>query len=934
MSVESKDYIPKKGAALSPQEFIKKSKVASQVLLLLWKRSRELQKQPGELVKLLIAPCFVFALLVLIYESFNKPAPILILLAGGFIEPYVIPIAFWVIVVKTVIYVMNEKALKLNEAMRMMGMIDVSYWIALFISEGLLYGLVVSLLCNLFTFYNPCPSGFDALCSPNDTLFRAASWGSVYSLYFCYCLAAVPFSFFLCSFFDTAQTASIFTIGLLLGMYVAFCAGLIQSTDSSVLSWCCLLPPMALQVGALTLSASTSQQSQHIYPSIHRVNGILVADIIIYSLAAWYFSQVWPNKNGASKAWNFCFKRTFWIPVGTTSTVETSNPVTMADVEECSNDPLVPIESVNQSLTGHPSVVLKNLTKKFSSATVVDALSLEMYENQITALLGHNGAGKTTTINMLIGSISATSGDAHVYNSSLNDMAAVRSSLGVCPQHDVLFENLTVAEHIIFFSMLKGFTHQAALEEASQLTSLFHLSKRRSHTGTELSGGQRRKLSVAIAVCGGSKFIVLDEPTAGMDPLARRELWDLLSHLRQGRTILLTTHYMDECEVLGDRIAIMNLGKLVCAGSCLFLKKQYGAGYRLIFDKGLGWTESSETSLVTYVHKYIPEATIVRDANAMETCIFLLPFASMPKYAALFSQLEIDNAHAPKIALISPSSQSSPPPPPPPKRLAVGDAPPSTHSWSSMGIKNYGISISSLEEVFLKVGGDDSVTPSSSVGAGLGIGSDVKYEFSLIRQIVGIARRRLAYSMHDFTTLPLIALPIGGAIGCAVLYSKAIISNYVLQAFALSAIYMGTYLGVPGLVGEFLVRERESRLRNLLTVCGCDFRAYWIGNFLGDIALLSIPLLTTWISWAAADMKNYISSPSSAAGGFFVFLIFMYELIGFRYVVHLALYQSFIASLLATSCPFPRPMCIATCARTCLPVQRQRQHSCLFLSSE
>lgn len=114
--------------------------------------------------------------------------------------------------------------------------------------------------------------------------------------------------------------------------------------------------------------------------------------------------------------------------------------------------------------------------------------------------------------------------------------------MGVCPQHDVLFENLTVEEHILFFSQLKGFSLEQAQEEVEELTPKFHLEERMHHFSHELSGGQRRKLSVAVAISGGSKFIVLDEPTAGMDPLARRELWDLLASLRHGRTMLLTTH--------------------------------------------------------------------------------------------------------------------------------------------------------------------------------------------------------------------------------------------------------------------------------------------------------------------------------------------------------------------------------------------------------
>ena len=367
-------------------------------------------------------------------------------------------------------------------------------------------------------------------------------------------------------------------------------------------------------------------------------------------------------------------------------------------------------------------------------------------------------------------------------------------------------------------------------------------------------------------MCGGSKLVVLDEPTAGMDPLARRELWDLLSSLRTGRTILLTTHYMDECEVLGDRIGIMNLGKIVCVGSCLFLKKRYGTGYRLIFEKGLNWVPSSERVLEELVKKFVPGAMRAQDElNATESCSFLLPFSTESGYSALFALLEGEGV----------GSDGS--------KVAVSSC------LAELGAAGFGLSISSLEEVFLKVGGDDSVTPKPPVlmGPSSGIGgvqSDQGKLSLMKRQVVGIMRRRLVHASRDFVTIPLVLLPVGGAVASAVLYSLKVIENPVLQVFALSAIYMGTYLGVPGLISEFLVREKESRLRNLLIVCGTDFRAYWLGNFFGDLLLLAPALLVTYVSWGAADMTGFISSPSNAAGGFFIFFVFLYELVGFSYL--------------------------------------------------
>ncbi|CAE7418986.1 ABCA3 [Symbiodinium microadriaticum] len=261
-------------------------------------------------------------------------------------------------------------------------------------------------------------------------------------------------------------------------------------------------------------------------------------------------------------------------------------------------------------------------------------------------------------------------------------MDQIRLTMGVCPQHDVLFENLSVKEHILFFSQLKGSTRHQAEQEATELTSTFHLEERLDHTGSELSGGQRRKLSVAIAVCGGSKFVVLDEPTAGMDPLARRELWDLLANLRKGRTILLTTHYMD-ADVLGDRVGIMSLGELQCMGSTQFLKATYGAGYKLIPDKDLAL-------LTDYVQEGVPCSTFNMDESSDVQAVYMLPFDSIGHFGSFFTRLGGD--------------------------------------MKSLHVKKFGVMITSLEDVFLKVGEDHSVTPQGHDYLPKGIGAERAYD--------------------------------------------------------------------------------------------------------------------------------------------------------------------------------------------------------------
>lgn len=199
-----------------------------------------------------------------------------------------------------------------------------------------------------------------------------------------------------------------------------------------------------------------------------------------------------------------------------------------------------------------------------------------MYNGQIFALLGHNGAGKSTTISMLTGLLTKTTGSARIFDNDLfNQMSQVRNYMGVCPQHDVLFDMLTPEEHLDIFYDFKGGDPARKAEEILSLIVDVGLAPDKSKQAGRLSGGNRRKLSVAIAICGNSRLVLLDEPTAGMDLSARRSLWDMLKNYRSNRIIILTTHYMDEADVLGDRIGIMAKGKIRCLGSSLFLKNRF-----------------------------------------------------------------------------------------------------------------------------------------------------------------------------------------------------------------------------------------------------------------------------------------------------------------------------------------------------------------------
>ena len=188
-----------------------------------------------------------------------------------------------------------------------------------------------------------------------------------------------------------------------------------------------------------------------------------------------------------------------------------------------------------------------------------------------------NGAGKTTTFSMLTGLIPQTSGTVDYFSYNIDsDMEEVRKIMGVCPQFDILFDDLTVIEHLELYANLKGMPKLEISAAVSKMIIDLKLEDKTNYQAKNLSGGQKRKLSTGIAFIGGSKLIFLDEPTTGMDPTNRRVVWDLLKKYKEDRIIILTTHFMDEAEYLGDRIGIMGDGVLKCCGSVGFLKNVYG----------------------------------------------------------------------------------------------------------------------------------------------------------------------------------------------------------------------------------------------------------------------------------------------------------------------------------------------------------------------
>lgn len=205
-----------------------------------------------------------------------------------------------------------------------------------------------------------------------------------------------------------------------------------------------------------------------------------------------------------------------------------------------------------------------DLTKKYKDTTAVDKLNLQVKQGELFSLLGVNGAGKTTTIKMLSCLTQPTSGDAILNGKSIRkDAAAVKAMIAVSPQETAVAPGLSVCENLELMCGIYGFTKEKRSTKIAELTQLLGLEAVLKKKAGKLSGGWQRRLSIAMALISEPEILFLDEPTLGLDVLARSDLWELIRSLKGKVTIILTTHYMEEAEALSDRIAIMKDGKLL-----------------------------------------------------------------------------------------------------------------------------------------------------------------------------------------------------------------------------------------------------------------------------------------------------------------------------------------------------------------------------------
>ncbi|KYO30944.1 hypothetical protein Y1Q_0016343 [Alligator mississippiensis] len=551
---------------------------------------------------------------------------------------------------------MTSEKRKHKELMKMMGLQDSAFWL----SWSLLYAINISIMsCALTAIFF-------------SEFFLMSSFSAVWLLFFLYGISSIHFVFLLSSLLKKHKTTA--NVGFLLTFAFGFLSLIVLLTKlpAPLEIALGLLCPFAFNVGfakifhlekyGIGFSFSNLMEESHFLLKIYI---ILILDAILYMVLAIYFDKVLPDKYGIPYPPLFFLKSSYWSKSRRDYTGE--RPEIEQNRERIFNDNM---ERVPPEFVGKEAIRLNNIKKiygkKDQKAEALRGLFLNIYEGQITALLGHSGAGKTTLLNVLSGFIKASDGSATIYNyhlSEIGDRERIRERIGFCPQFNIQFEVLTVKENLQIVAGIKGIQSSEAKREVQNILTLLDMTSIQDIQADKLSGGQKRKLSLGIAMLGDPQVLLLDEPTAGLDPCSRHQVWTLLKEYKPGRVTLFSTQFMDEADVLADRKAFISCGRIKCVGSSLFLKKKWGIGYHLRMHVSEHCDSERMSSLV---REYVPNATF--SGQSENELRYILPMENVDKFPDLFCSLD---------------------------------------SHSDEGIVNYGVTMTTLEDVFMKLEGED-----------------------------------------------------------------------------------------------------------------------------------------------------------------------------------------------------------------------------------
>ncbi|KAI9006845.1 P-loop containing nucleoside triphosphate hydrolase protein [Hyaloraphidium curvatum] len=511
----------------------------------------------------------------------------------------------------------------------MMGMDETAYFASWFAFYGAM-GLVTTLSMALITTFGG--------------VFPRSNFLLIWAMFLLYAFCMIAFAFLLTPLFRRAAVAANVGVVVTLVLSSLFVPLSLLDPPASALWALSLVAPVALALSvaeavAWGFAGPGLQFSNLWTPLVHpgfsagAAMLMLLLDVGLYYALAWYLDAVVPGEYGPKR--HPLFFLPAFAPAKMTTTKHGGGEAHPVAAPEGSPDfePLPP--------DARATVSVRDLRKTYpgSPRPALDGASLQACEGEVLGLLGHNAAGKTTLLSILTGLFRASGGEAEVLGMDCAArMREIRPRMGVCMQGNVLFGDLTTREHLELAAAIRHIPPGDEAAEVNRVLALLSLHDAEGKRSSVLSGGQKRKLSVGMALIGSPPVLVLDEPTAGMDAASRAALWDVLRAGREGRTVLLSSHDLEEVDASADRIAVLSHGKTRCGGTPMFLRQRFGVGYTLAIEDAAG------KDVRRMVAEKVPEAVEETSGSEGAAEAYKIPFGASHAFPALFEELDAAGA--------------------------------------------------------------------------------------------------------------------------------------------------------------------------------------------------------------------------------------------------------------------------------------------------
>ncbi|CAF2146243.1 unnamed protein product [Rotaria magnacalcarata] len=598
-------------------------------------------------------------------NHFGCPEVYIDQLSSGF--AFFVPLFFSIIYVVTFVlnvgYIVEERANKTKEYLRIFGL---RTWVnnLVWITRSMCIFFVLTCIATLLS-----KVGIKGTTDTgvSKAVFNGADWTVVWTVLFVYSIEVSVFAVFFGQLFKRPLLSKLIGLVIWIITFIDFYA----SAPVGLRYFLCFLPNAGLLFCIQVMqqydrrSGGTASMGD-LYTNIFQYKlyiGLCLLVMLIYSVMyfflAIYVERLNPGEFGVAQRWNYLFQKSYWKP-SVVSPIDSDDDFNIVNNGVSKGSNWMELDQVEQKKS--PTMRISHLNKTFDKFQAVSDLSLEFFEGEVCTLLGHNGAGKTTTTFILVGMMRPTSGSVTIKGlDNRLQIEKVRQHLGFCPQYDILYDELSVEEHLELVAQMRHMDDEKMKASIDTILPLIGLSNDRNTLSKDLSGGMKRRLSIGISLINDPKVVILDEPTSGIDPYNRRLIWTIIRKLKlTGKCVLLTTHFLEEADVLSDRIAIMSRGRLQASGTPDYLKQRTDFEYRLLMDKQ---DISSSDRITQFIQGYVGSVVLERESAA--ELVYGIKRGESKNIEQLISGLD--------------------------------------QNKEAIGINSYGVSMTTIEDVFLRL---------------------------------------------------------------------------------------------------------------------------------------------------------------------------------------------------------------------------------------